>query len=170
MSSATPTDPEPEPGSEDALVLRQAVDEDLPGIAELYLTVRAAAVPLMPPIVRTADEVHGYVRGWDLAARDVWVAEEAGALVAFACVTSTWLDSLYVHPHAQGRGIGTALLELAMALRPGGLGLWVFESNTPARALYARHGFAEVERTDGSGNEERAPDIRMEWPGAAGSR
>ncbi len=36
----------------------------------------------------------------------------------------------------------------------------------PARAFYARHGLVELERTDGAGNEERAPDIRMAWPGA----
>jgi len=157
MSSATATDP--------GLLLRPAEPEDLPEVADLYLAVRAAAVPLMPPIVRTPDEVHAYVRGWDLGARDVWVAEEPDGLVGFAAFTPTWLDSLYVRPDAQGRGVGTALLGLVLSLRPDGLGLWVFETNTPARRLYRRHGFVEVERTDGSGNEERAPDIRMEWAG-----
>lgn len=37
--------------------------------------------------------------------------------------------------------------------------------NTPARAFYARHGLVELERTDGSGNEERTPDLKMAWPG-----
>jgi hypothetical protein len=41
--------------------------------------------------------------------------------------------------------------------------LWVFESNVPARRFYELHGFVAVERTDGAGNEERAPDVRMEW-------
>jgi hypothetical protein len=57
-------------------------------------------------------------------------------------------------------------------LRPDGFGLWVFTSNTPARAFYAGHGFVETERTDGSDNEEHAPDVRMEWRpsgGAAGT-
>ncbi|SFC04313.1 L-amino acid N-acyltransferase YncA [Nocardioides terrae] len=159
MSSATPTDL--------GLLLRPAEPADLPEIAELYLVVRAAAVPLMPPLARTPAEVHSYVGGWDLGARDVWVAEQSGEqsgeLVGFATFTATWLDSLYVHPDAQGRGVGTALIELALSLRPDGLGLWVFETNAPARRFYRRHGFVEVERTDGSGNEERAPDIRMEW-------
>jgi chorismate mutase len=43
--------------------------------------------------------------------------------------------------------------------------LWVFESNRPARTFYARRGLVELERTDGSGNEEKAPDVRMAWPG-----
>jgi chorismate mutase len=50
-------------------------------------------------------------------------------------------------------------------LRPGGFCLWVFESNEPARAFYRRRGCLELERTDGAANEERAPDIRVAWPG-----
>jgi ribosomal protein S18 acetylase RimI-like enzyme len=75
----------------------------------------------------------------------------------------TWLDDLYVAPRRAGRGIGSALLDLAKALRPGGFGLWVFEMNGPARRFYERHGLVPVERTDGSGNEERAPDVRYAW-------
>jgi chorismate mutase len=41
----------------------------------------------------------------------------------------------------------------------------VFEMNTPARAFYERHGLLELERTDGRGNEEKCPDIKMAWPG-----
>ena len=100
----------------------------------------------MPPIVHSPAEVHAYVEGWDLTARDVWVAEASDRLVGFTTLTATWLDSLYVHPAGQGHGIGSALLELAMSLRPDGFGLWVFETNTPARALYRRYGFVEVER------------------------
>ena len=49
-------------------------------------------------------------------------------------------------------------------LRPDGFCLWVFESNAPARAFYANRGLIELESTDGSANEEKAPDIRMAWP------
>jgi chorismate mutase len=41
----------------------------------------------------------------------------------------------------------------------------VFEMNEPARRFYAHHGLVELERTDGSANEEKKPDIRMAWPG-----
>jgi chorismate mutase len=62
--------------------------------------------------------------------------------------------------------VGSALLDLAKTRRPDGFCLWVFEVNHPARGFYARRGLVELERTDGSANEERAPDIRMAWPGA----
>jgi chorismate mutase len=63
------------------------------------------------------------------------------------------------------QGVGSALLDLVKSLRPGGFCLWVFETNEGARRFYLRHGLAELERTDGAGNEERAPDLRMAWPG-----
>lgn len=150
-------------------MLRPATAADLPPMAEVFLAARAAAVPAMPPSVHPPADVRSYFLGLDLAApgREAWVAEDDRGLVGFAKVTADWLDDLYVLPDAQGQGIGTALLDLVKALRPGGFALWVFESNAPARSFYARHGLVERERTDGGGNEERAPDIRMEWPGSA---
>lgn len=149
----------------DELLLRPATAEDLPAVADLYLHVRESAVPSMPPQVHTVEEVHAYVGGWDLDRRDVWLAERSGTPVGFLVVDDGWLDSLYVAPEAAGQGVGTALLDVAKGLHPGGFCLWVFESNEGARRFYARHGLVELEHTDGSGNEERSPDVRMAWPG-----
>lgn len=153
----------------DALI-RPATPDDLPRMADLFWEARQAAVPAMPAPVHRHDEVRAFYASWDLSSgeREAWVVEdEGGVLVGYAELQGDWLDDLYVAPAAQRRGLGTALLELVKALRPGGFELWVFESNTPARAFYARHGLVELERTDGSGNEERAPDVRMRWPGSA---
>jgi chorismate mutase/GNAT superfamily N-acetyltransferase len=146
--------------------LRRGGRYDLPAVAELYLAVRRDAVPHMPPGVHPDDDVRRWVASWDLATHDVWLAEADGTLVGFATLTATWLESLYVAPTAQRSGVGSALLEVAKAQRPDGFGLWVFESNVPARAFYAGHGLVELERTDGSANEERQPDVKMVWPGA----
>ena len=43
------------------------------------------------------------------------------------------------------------------------LRLWVFQKNTAALAFYRARGFREVERTDGSRNEEREPDVLLAW-------
>ncbi|MCB0894641.1 MAG: GNAT family N-acetyltransferase [Nocardioidaceae bacterium] len=149
----------------DDLLLRPATTEDLPAVADLYLRVRETAVPAMPPQIHTVEEVHAYVGGWDLTRRAVWLAERDGEVLAFMVVEDDWLDSLYVRADAAGQGIGTALLDVAKGLRPGGFCLWVFESNDGARRFYARHGLVELEHTDGATNEERAPDLRMAWPG-----
>ncbi len=159
MSSVTATDA--------GLTVRPATTEDLPLVADLFLAARAAAVPGMPPLIHEPDDVRAFFGRFDLTAadREFWVAEDARGIVAFAEVKGGWLDDLYVRPDRQGEGIGSVLLDLVKSLRPEGFSLWVFESNTPAREFYARHGLVERERTDGSGNEEQAPDIRMEWPG-----
>jgi GNAT superfamily N-acetyltransferase len=148
------------------LALRPALRGDLPAMAEVFLAARAAAVPAMPPTVHAPDDVRAFYGGLDIVhEREAWVAEDERGIVGFTELKGDWLDDLYVLPAAQGHGVGAALLDVAKSLRPGGFSLWVFETNTPARAFYARHGLVEREHTDGSGNEERAPDIRMEWPG-----
>lgn len=144
--------------------VRLAGVADLRAIAEVYLAARDVAA--MPPAIHPPDDVRAWVDTWDLTSRDVWVAESGGTIVGFANLTPTWLDGLYVAPGAQRAGIGSTLVDLAKSVRPDGFGLWVFEVNEPARAFYRRHGFVELERTDGSANEEHAPDIKMVWPGA----
>jgi chorismate mutase/ribosomal protein S18 acetylase RimI-like enzyme len=146
------------------LVLRPAVGADLPGIAELHIAAREAAYPAMPRSVHPPDEARAWVAGWDLSAHDVWVAE-AGDLLGYARFDQVWLDDLYVAPAAQRSGVGAALLDLVKAQRPHGFCLWVFESNHPARSFYAARGLVELERTDGTGNEEGEPDLRLAWPG-----
>lgn len=150
------------------LTLRPAAPDDLAAVAEVHLAARSAAeaTGAMPSGVHPPEEVRAWVAGWDLTTYDVWLAESGGDrpdVVGYARFDATWLDDLYVVPGRQGEGVGGMLLELVKARRPAGFGLWVFESNLPARAFYRRHGMVERERTDGSANEERAPDIRMEW-------
>jgi ribosomal protein S18 acetylase RimI-like enzyme len=54
-------------------------------------------------------------------------------------------------------------VQLAKERNAEGLQLWTFQANEPAQRFYERHGFVDAERTDGAGNEERAPDIRYQW-------
>lgn len=139
--------------------LRAAVEADAEAVAQVHLRSRAAAP--MPP------GVHGAA-----PCDEVWVAEVDGAVVAYVRMTGAWVTDLYVDPSHAGQGIGGMLLDLVKSRCRDGFGLWVFESNTPARAFYARHGLVEVERTDGSDNDEREPDIRMVWrpgPGTIGA-
>ncbi len=81
----------------------------------------------------------------------------------FAILERDRLTYLYVHPDEIGTGVGHALFEHVKTLRPDGFDLWVFQQNERARRFYEEHGAAAVEFTDGSGNEERTPDVRYEW-------
>ena len=50
--------------------------------------------------------------------------------------------------------------------QPEASSLWTFQVNARARRFYERNGFVAVEFTEGSGNQERQPDVRYEWPAA----
>ncbi|GAB3197106.1 hypothetical protein GCM10027062_08020 [Nocardioides hungaricus] len=143
--------------------IRPADESDADAVATVHVRSRAAAA--MPAGVHTDDEVRRWL-GRRLEHDDVWVAEVDGDVVGYVRLTATWLDDLYVLPEHAGQGVGSALLELAKARRPGGFCLWAFEANAPARGFYARHGLVELERTDGSGNEE----VARRTPGLAGHR
>ena len=148
------------------VTLRPATAEDALTLADLYTAARVAAVPAMPPAIHSNSED----RAW-FAARladgkhEAWLALEGDEVLGYALFTDSWLDHLFIRPDRLGHGIGTLLLDVVKSLRPEGFCLWVFEQNERARSFYLRHGLVDLERTDGSGNEERTPDIRMAWLG-----
>ncbi len=131
-----------------SVVHRRSFDERLPWLAGLH----------------TPDEDRAYFRELVFAACEVWGASDA-ALVGFIAFREDWIDQLYVLPHRQNQGVGTALLGIARAAWPR-LSLWTFQRNAPARRFYEANGFVVVEETDGGGNEEREPDVLYRWDSA----
>jgi chorismate mutase/GNAT superfamily N-acetyltransferase len=150
------------------LVVRSGRPEDLDGVAVMFSTTRRAAVPSMPSPVHTVEEDRAWLADQLAGEREVWLAEREGQVLGLLLLEADRLHSLYVDRGHQGEGIGSVLVDLAKALRPGGLELWVFQTNEGARRLYLRHGFVEVEKTDGRRNDEGAPDVRMQWRPTAG--
>ena len=126
-------------------------------------------MPAVPAPVHDDEDVRRWFREHVFARCEVWLAEQDGRVVGLLVLESDWVDQLYVEPTETGRGIGSELLGVAKRERPAGLRLWTFEANDGARRFYERHGFVATERTDGSGNEERAPDVLYAWPGRAGA-
>ena len=147
------------------LALRPATPEDADVLAALLVAAREAAYPAMPRPVHPPDDVRRWLRTrFDAPGSELWLAEQRGVVVGLLLLEDDWVHSLYVAPGHTGSGIGTLLLDVAKSLRPHRLGLWVFESNLAARRFYARNGFVQLQRTDGSGNEEQQPDVEMTWP------
>ncbi|MFF0202882.1 GNAT family N-acetyltransferase [Streptomyces sp. NPDC005017] len=146
----------------EAVTLRRAGGADAEAVAEVYLRSFDTA---LPTVVRphTDDEVRAYIRDVVVPRRETWVAEARGTVVGMMVLDGETVSQLYLDPDWRGRGIGDRLLALAKERSPRGLGLWTFQVNQPAHRFYERHGFRAVEHTDGSGNEEREPDVRYEW-------
>ena len=124
---------------------------------------RRAAVPDIPPLVHSDDDVRLWFQTVVVPELQTWLAECDGQLVGVMVLAGDELDQLYVHPCWLRRGIGNQLLQLAKREQRNGLNLWTFDSNRRARAFYERHEFQITDRTDGSNNEEHAPDIRYAW-------
>jgi GNAT superfamily N-acetyltransferase len=139
--------------------------EDAPALARIHLAARAAAGDAFPPPVHAPAEYLPHLLADVLPAAEVRVARDGAQVVGFLVLEGSVLADLYVAPEVQGGGVGSALLHHAKALRPGGLTLWVFVSNGPARAFYERRGFVAAGGTDGD-NEEGAPDLLLRWPPA----
>ncbi len=142
--------------------IRPAVAEEAAAIAEVWLRARRAAAPTIPPPVHSDDEVRTWFSEVVVASREVWVADDRGALVALLVLEGDWIDQLYVAPGRTGHGIGSRLVATAKRQRPEGLRLWTFAANRRARTFYERHGFVATAATAGD-NEEGAPDVLYEW-------
>ncbi|EJK81962.1 GNAT family N-acetyltransferase [Rhizobium rhizogenes] len=134
---------------------------DMPAAAGVH---RAAFDDRLPTLsgLHTSEEDVGFWSAVVFKDCQIWGAEEGGRLVGVIAFLEDWIDQLYVLPEAQGRGIGTRLLEVAKAAYPS-LSLWTFQRNVAARHFYEKHGFLVVDESDGAGNEEKEPDVLYKW-------
>lgn len=143
------------------MLLRPATPNDLDDLTEVFLRARERMTYL--PDLHTPDETRSFLRDTVLAEREVWVVEREQRVLGFGALNENQLEHLYVHPLAQGFGIGSALLDRVKTRRPSGLKAWVFQKNQGARRFYEVRGFQLVQLTNGAANEEQEPDALYEW-------
>lgn len=168
------------------LVLREARIGDAPAIAGVGVSSRKVArrglyadpyldglsvEPVMAELRRFFEKPED---GWRM-----WVADEAGEVVAFA-KAGPWsedtsasvaeLDELYVEPSRFRQGIGTQLLrfvERALAAgRFDGAISWVLDEDRAAQAFYAANGWGAGDRIKEL-RKDRAHPVRL-WRKALG--
>lgn len=145
-----------------SLSLRDGAPTDADAMTALFLAARRAAMPWLP-MLHSDQETRWWMASVVLRDCRVRVAEVGGAVTGFAAVRGDWLEHLYVAPAQQGSGVGSCLLDDARRMAGDALRLHVFQRNEGARAFYSRRGFVETAFSDGSGNEEREPDLVMSW-------
>ncbi|MFR9775788.1 N-acetyltransferase family protein [Micromonospora sp. MS34] len=157
--------------------VRPAVPADAGTVGAVFLVCwHRSYANLLPAAVRARYDEAGAVSLWRrvlTAAPDgVLVADVAGpgvrGVVRFGADPDEprrgHVFSLYVHPEAQGLGLGRTLLhDAAEKLRAAGHAtatLWVFAANDAARAFYAKQGWTP----DGATRVEEAygePEVRL---------
>jgi len=144
-----------------ARVPRQAQAGDIDAIAGVFRTSRLQTMPYLP-LLHTLEEDRTYFRTLVYEGCTIWVVDAAGQIAGFCAVRPGWIDHLYVLPAFQRTGIGRTLVSKAMEAADE-LQLWVFQRNRNAVAFYEALGFSCVRRTSGSDNEEREPDVLLQW-------
>lgn len=138
--------------------LRPAEPEYCPAMADI-LQDWIEATSWMP-VLHGRNGTHAFLRRLQA---DAEITVPYGVPVTgFLARNGAEIDALYLAPEARGRGVGTALIQAAQA-ECTHLRLWCFQRNAGALRFYERCGFREPRRTDGLDNDEKLPDVRLEW-------
>ena len=148
----------------ETISIRPATDADACGVFDVLYSSRKEFLPYA--CLRTPEDIQRWTRrvlipggGVDLAIS----GDKIAGVVATARSDGVgWVTQLYVAPAYVGRGIGALLISHALASLSRPVRLWCFQRNTRARRFYERRGFEPIRFTDGSGNEERCPDVLYE--------
>lgn len=143
------------------MILRRATVDDVCSVARLHRLTVQVSLPFLPDL-HTPEEDLIFFSTRLFPENTVWVAEVDDAVQGYAAFDADWLNHLFVHPQAQGRGVGNALLgRVVEDRRPRQL--WTFQKNVRARRFYEARGWMLVKLTNGEGNEEREPDALYAW-------
>ncbi|HAQ80863.1 GNAT family N-acetyltransferase [Bradyrhizobium viridifuturi] len=149
------------------LSIRRLALADMDAAARVHRASFDHALPWLVGL-HTPDEDRWFYREQMFAACTLWGAFDGETMSGVIAFRDDWIEQLYVLPDAQGRGIGGALLAIAQQAVDR-LQLWTFQRNARARSFYEARSFVVVERTDGSRNEEKEPDVRYLWTRVAAS-
>ncbi len=149
--------------AEARIIVRTAQRADIDELAQVDVRAwRAAYADIFPPHTLDGLSVRRALIKWSWVvarrrARDlVLVAEVDGRIAGFCqagparddSATVAEIYTIYVDPHAWRRGVGSALMEVALswlAPRYERAVLWVVRENAPARRFYEAHGFEWVQ-------------------------
>lgn len=142
-------------------MLRPLALPDMDAAAQVHRIAFDHAMPWLVGL-HTLDEDRWFYRERVFPICRVWGSFDGDVLSGLIAFRDGWIEQLYVLPVAQGRGVGTGLLEVAKRACER-LELWTFQRNASARGFYERRGFSLVEQTDGMRNVENEPDVRYRW-------
>ena len=133
-----------------SLLIREAIASDADAVkacvvAAFEIYVERIGKPPAPMLLDFPAEIE---------ARHVWLAESSGevlgVLVQYETQQGFYIDTVAVHPHLQGNGVGKALLQFAEqeALKRGYDSIYLCTNvkMTENQIFYPRIGYVEYER------------------------
>jgi GNAT superfamily N-acetyltransferase len=137
------------------VTIREAAGEDLDALFAIQKAASTAAYAhVYPPdeYPYPDDAVRAYIEErFERSDATYLVAEQNGRAVGLVAASPGWIEQLYVLPEAQGRGIGSALLEEAVARRrragDAELRLWTLQANEAGRRFYEARGWRLASET-----------------------
>ena len=140
--------------------IRAALRDEWPVCADIYVRSGRAAFPWVDPAVFQAANI----AAWADQGEDIFLAFDRRRPVAMMSFwrPDNYLHNLFVDIGAQGRGVGTALLEYAYAIADGPVTLKCDPRNAPALRFYERRGMTEIER--GVGPHDDRPYVLFRQP------
>lgn len=141
--------------------LRKATIDDAKAVAVILKTSRQSAMPYLQHS-HTPEEDYAFIKDIVMQECRVVVAEEDNDILGFVAFNDDWIDHLYLLPEAQGKGVGSLLLNEELK-KSDDYQLWVFQRNIAARAFYEAKGFKVIRETDGQDNDEKEPDVLYRW-------
>jgi putative acetyltransferase len=142
--------------------IRRATPGDRDGLLDIWLrAVRATHGFVSADDVRDmTPQVRDYLAA---DATEFWVvADDGGAAVGFMGMSGNNMESLFLAPEWQRRGVGRRLVRHAQAMH-GELTVEVNEQNPAARAFYEACGFVVEGRSEVDGQGRPYPLLRLRW-------
>lgn len=142
--------------------IEKAKEEDMAEVAQLFRMTRESELSYLPNLHTTQEDV-SFFRTKVFGRQTVYVLRENNVrLVGFIAFDTEWIHHLYILPELTGQGLGAQLIKLAKK-NSKNLQLWAFKRNQRAIKFYQKHRFKIIKETDGNENEEKEPDVLMQW-------
>ena len=144
--------------------IREATSGDFPALLAIWRRSVESTHDFLTPADVEAIE-HDVAKYLPLMT-DLRVAEEQRQLLGFIAIEENTVEMLFVDTHAQGKGVGSALLA-SVAKNRESLRVDVNEQNPSARAFYQAKKFIEVGRSEIDGEGRAFPILHLERVDAA---
>ena len=141
------------------MIIRRGLPSDVGRALEIWRGAVDATHQFLSPEDRA--ELDDLVAGF-LPEAEMWVAEEEGRVLGFLILDGSMIDALFVDPEVHGRGVGTALVQHAIALAPDAT-VDANERATNALPFYESRGFVRTGRSETDRQGRPYPLVHLKY-------